>query len=318
VGVARFALHRLLLVVPTLVGMSVLIFAMVRLLPGDVVDAMLVGDASASAGAKQAVRKALGLADPLPLQYFRFAGGVVTGRLGTSLTSGEPVAKIMVRALPITVELAALATITATAVGVPLGVVSAVRPNTGVDLAARVGGLVGLSLPNFWFATLALLVTSVFFHWIPPVTWIPPWQDPLGNLEQMALPALAIAVYLMAAVMRMTRASMLEVLRADYIRTARAKGAPSGTVMFRHALRNSLIPVITVIGFQVGTLMGGATIVEVIFGLPGMGYTLVQGIFTRDYTVIQFTALFLAAVFVIVNLCVDLLYGVLDPRIEQA
>jgi len=316
--VARFALHRLLLVVPTLVGMSVLIFAMVRLLPGDVVDAMLVGDASASAGAKQAVRKALGLADPLPLQYFRFAGGVVTGRLGTSLTSGEPVAKIMVRAIPITVELAALATITATAVGVPLGVVSAVRPNTGVDLAARVGGLVGLSLPNFWFATLALLVTSVFFHWIPPVTWIPPWQDPLGNLGQMALPALAIAVYLMAAVMRMTRASMLEVLRADYIRTARAKGAPAGVVMFRHALRNSLIPVITVIGFQVGTLMGGATIVEVIFGLPGMGYTLVQGIFTRDYTVIQFTALFLAAVFVIVNLCVDLLYGVLDPRIEQA
>ncbi|HLW58835.1 MAG TPA: ABC transporter permease [bacterium] len=315
---ARFALHRLLLVVPTLVGMSVLIFAMVRLLPGDVVDAMLVGDASASAGAKQAVRKALGLADPLPLQYFRFAGGVVTGRLGTSLTSGEPVAKIMVRAIPITVELAALATITATAVGVPLGVVSAVRPNTGVDLAARVGGLVGLSLPNFWFATLALLVTSVFFHWIPPVTWIPPWQDPLGNLGQMALPALAIAVYLMAAVMRMTRASMLEVLRADYIRTARAKGAPAGVVMFRHALRNSLIPVITVIGFQVGTLMGGATIVEVIFGLPGMGYTLVQGIFTRDYTVIQFTALFLAAVFVIVNLCVDLLYGVLDPRIEQA
>ncbi|HKV43454.1 MAG TPA: ABC transporter permease [bacterium] len=315
---ARFAAHRLLLVVPTLIGMSVLIFAMVRLLPGDVVDAMLVGDASASASARQAVRKALGLADPLPLQYLRFAGGVVTGRLGTSLTSGEPVAKIMVRAIPITVELAALATVAATAAGVPLGVVSAVRPHTGVDLAARVGGLIGLSLPNFWFATLALLVTSVFFHWIPPVTWIPPWQDPLGNLGQMALPALAIAVYLMATVMRMTRASMLEVLRADYIRTARAKGAPSGAVMFRHALRNSLIPVITVIGFQVGTLMGGATIVEVIFGLPGMGYTLVQGIFTRDYTVIQFTALFLAAVFVIINLCVDLLYAVLDPRIEQA
>jgi peptide/nickel transport system permease protein len=315
---ARYALRRLLLLVPTLVGMSILIFAMVRLLPGDVVDAMFTGDSGATVSAKQAVRKALGLADPLPVQYLKFVGGVVTGSLGQSLTSGEPVVTIMTRAVPITVELAVLAAVTATVVGIPLGVVSAVRPNTSLDFAARVGGLIGLSVPNFWFATLALLATSLFLHWIPPVTWIPPWQDLLGNLQQMAIPALAISVYLMATVMRMTRASMLEVLRQDYIRTARAKGAPSRSVMFRHALRNSLIPVITVIGFQVGTLIGGATIVEVIFGLPGMGYTLVQGIFSRDYTVIQFAALFLASVFVIVNLLVDLLYGVLDPRIEQA
>ena len=315
---ARYALRRLLFLVPTLVGMSILIFAMVRLLPGDVVDAMFTGDSGATASAKQAVRKALGLADPLPVQYLKFVGGVVTGSLGQSLTSGEPVATIMTRAIPITVELAVLAAVTATVVGIPLGVVSAVRPNTSLDFAARVGGLIGLSVPNFWFATLALLATSLFLHWIPPVTWIPPWQNMLENLQQMAIPALAISVYLMATVMRMTRASMLEVLRQDYIRSARAKGAPSRSVMFRHALRNSLIPVITVIGFQVGTLIGGATIVEVIFGLPGMGYTLVQGIFSRDYTVIQFAALFLASVFVVVNLLVDLLYGVLDPRIEQA
>ncbi len=315
---ARYALRRLLFLVPTLVGMSILIFTMVRLLPGDVVDAMFTGDSGATASSKQAVRKALGLADPLPVQYLKFVGGVVTGSLGQSLTSGEPVAMIMTRAIPITVELAVLAAVTATVVGIPLGVVSAVRPNTSLDFAARVGGLIGLSVPNFWFATLALLATSLFLHWIPPVTWIPPWQNVLGNLQQMAIPALAISVYLMATVMRMTRASMLEVLRQDYIRTARAKGAPSRSVMFRHALRNSLIPVITVIGFQVGTLIGGATIVEVIFGLPGMGYTLVQGIFSRDYTVIQFAALFLASVFVVVNLLVDLLYGVLDPRIEQA
>jgi peptide/nickel transport system permease protein len=298
--------------------MSVLIFAMVRLLPGDVVDAMFTADTGATAAAKQAVRRALGLTDPLPVQYVKFVGGVVTGSLGQSLTSGEPVSSIMARAVPITVELAALATITATAVGVPLGVLSAVRPNTAVDLAARVGGLIGLSVPNFWFATLALLVTSVFLHWIPPVTWIPPWRDLPGNLAQMAIPALAIGVYLMATVMRMTRATMLEVLRQDYIRTARAKGAASRSVMFRHALRNSLIPVITVIGFQVGTLIGGATIVEVIFGLPGMGYTLVQAIFARDYTVIEVAALFLALVFVLINLAVDVLYGFLDPRIEQA
>jgi peptide/nickel transport system permease protein len=315
---ARYAVRRLLLLIPTLVGMSILIFAMVRLLPGDVVDAMFTGDSGAAAGAKQAVRKALGLTDPLPVQYLKFVGGVVTGSLGQSLTSGEPVASIMTRAVPITVELAALAAVTATVVGIPLGVVSAVRPHTTLDFAARVGGLIGLSIPNFWFATLALLVTSVFLHWIPPVTWIPPWRDLPGNLVQTAIPALAISVYLMATVMRMTRASMLEVLRQDYIRTARAKGAPSGSVMFRHALRNSLIPVITVIGFQVGTLIGGATVVEVIFGLPGIGYTLVQGIFSRDYTVIEVAALFLASVFVVVNLFVDLLYGVLDPRIEQA
>ncbi|HEV2356450.1 MAG TPA: ABC transporter permease [bacterium] len=311
-------MRRLLLLIPTLLGMSVLIFAMVRLLPGDVVDAMFTADTGAGAAAKQAVRRALGLTDPLPVQYVKFVGGVVTGSLGQSLTSGEAVSTIMSRAVPITVELAVLAAAGATVVGIPLGVVSATRPNTAWDVAARVGGLVGLSVPNFWFATLALLVTSVFFHWIPPVTWIAPWRDLGANLAQTAIPALAIAVYLMATVMRMTRASMLEVLRQDYIRTARAKGASAGAVMFRHALRNSLIPVITVIGFQVGTLIGGATIVEVIFGLPGMGYTLVQAIFARDYTVIEVTTLFLAAVFVIVNLLVDLLYGLLDPRIEQA
>jgi peptide/nickel transport system permease protein len=316
--VARYALRRLLFVVPTLVGMSILIFAMVRLLPGDVVDAMFTGEAGASAAAKQAIRKSLGLADPLPVQYVKFVGGVATGALGQSLTSGEPVSSIMARAVPITMELAVLAAIAATAVGVPLGVLSAVRPNTAIDVAARVGGLIGLSVPNFWFATLALLVTSVFLHWIPPVTWIPPWRDLPGNLAQTAIPALAIGVYLMATVMRMTRATMLDVLRQDYIRTARAKGAAFRSVMFRHALRNSLIPVITVIGFQVGTLIGGATIVEVIFGLPGMGYTLVQAIFARDYTVIEVAALFLALVFVLINLAVDVLYGLLDPRIEQA
>src|SRR5207245_4769341 len=163
---ARYAVRRLLLLIPTLVGMSVLIFAMVRLLPGDVVDAMFTGDAGASASAQQAIRKALGLADPLPVQYLKFAGGVVTGSLGQSLTSGEPVARVMVRAIPITVELAALAAATATAVGIPLGVLSAVRPHTALDFVARVGGLIGLSVPNFWFATLALLATSVLLHWI--------------------------------------------------------------------------------------------------------------------------------------------------------
>ena len=201
----RYALRRLLFVVPTLVGMSILVFFMVRLLPGDVVDAMFTGEAGASATAKQSLRKALGLTDPLPIQYVKFVGGVATGALGNSLTSGEPVSTIMARALPITVELAVLAAVTATAAGVPLGVISAVRPNTTLDVAARLGGLIGLSVPNFWFATLALLVMSVFLHWITPVTWVPPWRDLPANLAQITLPALAIGLYLMATVMRMTR-----------------------------------------------------------------------------------------------------------------
>jgi len=313
----RYVIGRLVLLIPTLLGMSLLIFVLVRALPGDVVDAMFTGDVGASAASKQALRQALGLTDPLPVQYVKLVGGVVTGHLGTSLTSGEPIARVMARAMPITAELALFAVVLSTLVGIPLGVLSAVRPNTFSDLGARIGGLLGLSVPNFWFATLALLVGSLAFHWTPPVTWIPPWQSLGGNLGQVAIPAVAISVYLMAIVMRMTRATMLEVLSLDYIRTARAKGVGGRAVLFRHALRNSLIPVVTVIGFQVGALMGGATVVEVIFGLPGMGYTLIQAIFGRDYPVIEVSALYLAVVFVLINLLVDLLYGVLDPRIEQ-
>jgi len=314
----RYLAGRLLLLIPTLLGMSLLIFALVRLLPGDVVSAMFSGDVGASDAAKLAVRQSLGLTDPVWLQYVKLIGGLVTGHLGKSFTTGEPIALIMSRALPITGELAVLAVLLATIVGIPLGVLSAVRPNSGPDMAARVCGLVGLSIPNFWFATLALLVSSLIFHWVPAVTWIPPSRDLAGNLGQVAIPVVAISVYLMAIVMRMTRATMLEVLGQDYVRTARAKGVASRGVVFRHALRNSLIPVVTVIGFQVGGLMGGATVVEVIFGLPGMGYTLVSSISARDYPVIEICAIFLAAVFVFVNLLVDLLYGVLDPRIETA
>jgi peptide/nickel transport system permease protein len=257
------------------------------------------------------------LSDPLPLQYLHYAGGLVTGNLGRSFLSGEPVAQILGRAIPITVELSILAAGFAILVGAPLGVVSAVHPNTRIDVVARVGGLIGLSLPSFWIATLGLLVTSVVFHWIPPVTWIPFWVDPAGNLVQIALPAFALSLQTMAIVMRMTRASLLESLHEDFVRTARAKGLAPNPVIFVHALRNALIPVVTVVGTQVGRLMGGAVIIEVIFGLPGVGYSLVQAIYNRDYPIVQVAAVYLAAVFVFVNLAVDLLYGVIDPRIQQ-
>ncbi|MFZ0215306.1 MAG: ABC transporter permease [Candidatus Dormiibacterota bacterium] len=313
----QHAIRRVLLVIPTLFGMSVLIFGMVRLLPGDVVTALLSGDVGVTKAKQAALRRSLGLSDPIPVQYWNFVKGLVTGHLGNSLVSGRPVSSILLGALPITFELALLAGLLAIAVGVPLGVVSAVRPNGLIDLAARVSGLAGVAVPNFWLATLILLGTSLLFHWIPPVVWVSFFEAPAGNLEEVFIPVIAISLYPMAIVMRMARASMLEVLNEDFVRTARAKGAGPLRVVFRHALRNAVIPVITVIGFEVGSLLSGATVIEVMFGLPGIGYTMLQAVYTRDYPVVEVTAIVLAFTFVLVNTFVDLLYGVVDPRIEQ-
>jgi peptide/nickel transport system permease protein len=314
--VVRYLVNRLLQLIPTLVGMSILIFAMVRLLPGNALS-VLAGDAGGNAQAVTSAEKQLGLSDPLPVQYWHFVSGFFTGSLGKSYLSGQSVGTILGRAIPITLELTLLSTIFAVLVGVPLGILSATRRNSGLDIVSRVGGLIGLSLPNFWVATLLLLLTSTVFHWAPSVTWIPLWNDPIGNLGQMAIPAFAVSLYLLAAVMRLTRASMLEVLGEDYVRTALAKGAGRRRVVWHHALRNSLVPVITLIGAQVGNLMSGATVVEVIFGFPGVVNTLVSATYNRDYPVVEVTAVFLAAVFVVLNLLVDILYGFLDPRIEQ-
>ena len=314
----KYILRRLLLLVPTLIGMSLLIFIMLRLLPGDVVDVMMAGDTPASGDQKRILREAFGLDKPLPIQYLDWVGAMAQGNLGQSLRTRESVTAILLRSLPVTVELALLATLMSTITAIPLGVLSATRPDASVDYWSRLAGLIGLSLPNFWFATLVLLFTSLWFQWVPPVNYISPFVDPLGNLAQMAIPAAAIALREMAIIMRMTRTMMLEVLRQDYVRTARAKGAGERLVVYRHALRNALIPVISVVGFQVGALMGGAAIVEVIFGLNGIGNTLVQGIFNRDYPLIQASALFLATIFVVLNLCVDVMYGYLDPRVKLA
>ncbi len=313
----RYILRRLLMLIPTLVGMSLLIFLMLRLLPGDIVDIIVGADSQADSASRAKLREAMGLNDPIPVQYFKWLGDIVQGDPGTSLRSGKPVSEMMSRAFPITVELALLAIVMATIVAVPLGVVSAVRRETVFDFSARVGGLIGLSLPSFWIATLILLFTSTKLGWTPSIRFKPITQDPIGNLQQMALPAFAIAVQLMAIIMRMTRATMLEVLGQDYVRTARAKGLRNNIVVYRHALRNALIPVITVIGFQLGTLMGSSAIIEVIFGLNGMGNTLLQAIFNRDYPLVQAATLYLAVVFVLINLTIDVLYVYLDPRIKQ-
>jgi peptide/nickel transport system permease protein len=314
---SAYVLRRVWLLVPTLVGMSLVVFVMLRLLPGDIVDLMTGGDIPATAETKARLREAFGLDQSIPVQYVTWIGNLLHGNLGTSFRSGEPISSMLMRSLPITLELTVLAVLLATACAIPLGVVSAVRRESGFDYLARLAGLIGLSLPNFWLATLMLLFTSVLFHWIPPINWIPPFQDPLANLQQVLLPVVALALQLMAIEMRMTRAMMLEVLQQDYVRTARAKGAFERTVLRRHALANALIPVVSVIGFQIGALMGGSAIVEVIFGLNGVGNTLVQAIFNRDYPVVQATTLMVAGVFVFANLGVDLLYGYLDPRLKH-
>ena len=306
------------MLIPTLLGMSIIIFLMLRLLPGDIVDIIAGADAQADSSARAKLRDAMGLSDPLWEQYLRWLGDVLRGDFGTSMRSGKPVSELFARALPITIELALLSILIASLVAIPLGVISAVKRDTPVDYFARFFGLVGLSLPNFWIATLLLLFTSKVFGWVPSISFIPITEDPIGNLKQFLLPAFAIAVQLMAIIMRMTRATMLEVMGQDYVRTARAKGLNDRLVVYRHALRNALIPVITVIGFQLGALLGSTAIIEVIFGMNGMGNTLLQAITNRDYTLVQAAVLYLAIVFVLVNLLVDVLYAVLDPRIKQS
>lgn len=309
--------RRALLLIPTLFGVSVAIFAMVRLLPGDVIDILFGGDVTADEEVKQQAREQLGLTGSYPGQYWRWISNALQGDFGDSLRNTEPVSAILRDALPITMELIFLALLIAVLVGVPLGVISATRRDGARDYASRVGGLVGVSIPSFWLATLLLLFTSRVFGWVPPLSYVSPFDDLGANLSQFILPAISISVFTMAIVMRMVRATMLEVLSQDYVRTARAKGVSRRKVVYRHALRNALIPVVTVVGFEVGVLLSGAAIVEIIFGLPGVGYTLLQAISNRDYPLIQATTLMLAVTFIVFNLIVDLLYGVLDPRITQ-
>ena len=312
-----YVLKRILVTIPTLIGISVLIFMMVRLLPGDIVDVLLGADVGADPALKEQAREQLGLNGSYPEQYWRWISGIVQGDFGFSLRNTPPVSEVLLNALPITFELVFLGLLIAVVIGLPLGVLSAVKRDSRHDYAARIGGLIGVSIPNFWLATLLLLFTSRVFGWVPPLTYVPIYEDPIANLSQFILPATAISVFTLAIVMRMVRATMLEVLGQDYVRTARAKGVKQKVVISRHALRNALIPVVTVVGFEVGILMGGSAIVEIIFGLPGLGNTLLNAIFNRDYPVVQGATMLLAFIFISANLLVDLIYGVLDPRISQ-
>jgi peptide/nickel transport system permease protein len=313
----RFVLRRLGLALPTLFGMSLLIFLMVRLIPGNAVDVLSGGDVLANEQSKEQIRKALGLDHSLPVQYFDRLGHVFRGDYGSSFITGRAVSGTLASALPVTLELTLLATVIALLIGLPLGVASSAKPNGLRDLGLRGVSLFGLAFPDFWLATVLLLAGSLWFHWTPPLIWKSFFSDPLTNLEEVALPAGILAVFLLASIMRMTRTSMLEVQKQDFVRTAYAKGLHPRRVRYRHALRNALLPVASLAGAQVAAMLGGATILETIFAYPGVGYTLTHAIYTRDYPVIQDSALMLAVIVVVLNLLVDLSYMVLDPRVRQ-
>jgi peptide/nickel transport system permease protein len=303
----------------TLLGVSVVTFLFLRLIPGDAIAARLGTSTALSADQLARMRALFGLDQPLHMQYLTWLTSVLRGDAGFSVRSGQPVTAEIAARLPVTLELALAAAIVALLLGVPLGLISALRPNSPLDLLARGFGLIGLALPNFWLGTLAILLFARYLHWMPNTGgYVDLFVDPQANLKFLIFPALALGVAMAAVVMRTTRSAMLDVLGTDYIRTAHAKGLQAIHVIERHALKNGLIVVVTILGIQVGYLLGGAVVVEEVFSLPGLGRMLLNAINQRDYALVQGGVLVIATLFVAANTVVDVLYGFLDPRIRYA
>jgi len=300
----------------TLLGLTVLVFLMLRLIPGTVVEQMIGADAIASPAMVAELKRFFGLDQPWYVQYSRWVGALAHGDLGTSWRTGKPVAALILERLPVTIELTLLSVFFALLLGIPVGILSAARRDQAVDNVARVGSLIGLSVPVFWQGTMLILFFSIYLRWMPPLMWVDFWTDPRRNLTIMLLPALCLGTASAANIARTTRAGMLDVLRSEYIRTAAAKGLSRRLVILKHALKNALIPIVTVAGLQVGILLGGTVVVEEVFTLPGVGRLVLWSIYQRDYPVTQSTILFVATLFMALNLAVDLLYGYLEPRIR--
>lgn len=313
----RYLAKRLLSLPPTLVGVSVLTFLFLRLIPGDAIAVRLGTSTVLSTEQLAELRGYLGLDQPLPVQYLNWLGFLLRGDAGYSIRTGQPVVAEIAARLPVTAELALAAALVALLLGIPLGLASALRPNTGLDLCARSFGLLGLSLPNFWLGTLFVLLFARYLRWMPNTGgYVELTQDPVANLRFLVFPAVTLGVAMAAVVMRTTRSAMLDVLGTEYIRTARAKGLGPAAVVNRHALKNGLIVVVTILGIQVGYLLSGAVVVEEIFSVPGLGRMLLNAIHQRDYALVQGAVLAVAVLFVTVNTLVDVLYGYLDPRIR--
>jgi peptide/nickel transport system permease protein len=314
--VVRYALKRLLLVAPTLLIVSMFVFGIVRAIPGDVVDMML--EQFQYGRDADELRTRLGLDRPLAEQYLAWMGGVLRGDLGQSLWTKRSAASDIAARFPVTLTLSLSAIAISLAVALPIGIYGAVKQDSLADYAARSVAVGALSIPNFWLGTLIVVVPSFYFNWAPPIGSYAAFRDaPLANLQQFVLPALCLGVTQAGVIMRMTRGMMLEVLRQDYVRTAWSKGLPARAVVVRHALRNAMIPIVTVIGSQMPFYFGGSIVMEHIFGLPGMGSFVLEAITRRDYPVIQAVNLFVASLVIVSNLIVDISYGALDPRLRH-
>jgi peptide/nickel transport system permease protein len=316
--VTRYVVVRLYSMGLTLLGLTVLVFLMLRLIPGTVVEQMIGADAVVSAAMVEQLKAFFGLDQPWYVQYGRWLGGLLQGDLGTSWRTGKPVLTLIAERLPVTIELTLMAVGFALVLGIAAGVVSAVRRDGAVDNVTRVGALLGLSVPVFWQGTMLILFLSIYLRWMPPVVWVDFMQDPVRNLTIMLLPAVCLGTASAANIARTTRACMLDVLNSEYVRTAAAKGLVPRLVVLKHALTNALIPIVTVAGLQIGILLGGTVVVEEVFTLPGVGRLVLWSIYQRDYPLTQSTILFVAVLFMAINLVIDLLYAYLDPRIRYS
>jgi len=312
-----YAIRRLLISTTSVLLVIAVVFFSVRLMPGDIVD-QFFQDTGSSPGQAEALREELGLNDPLYQQFWRYMTGAIRGDFGDSLWTGEDIRQMLLKRLPVTIELGILTLILGTIIGIPLGVFSAVKQSSFTDYFLRSVAILGISIPYFWIAVLTIAVPAYYWQWAPPVGHVPFFEDPVTNLQHYFLPSLVLAIGLAGATMRLLRATMLEVLRLDFMRTAAAKGLARGVQIRRHALRNALIPVITLIGLRFVFLLSGSAIVESVYGLPGVGQLLLDSISRRDYQVVQAVTLMMAFIIIITNLLVDLSYGLIDPRIRYS
>ncbi|HMM27143.1 MAG TPA: ABC transporter permease [Aggregatilineaceae bacterium] len=316
----RYLMQRAIAFVPTVLGVTLLVFFAIRAIPGDAITAMLGTEAGMlTANQRAALEEYFGLDKPAYVQYFNWLGNLLQGDLGYSVRHGQPVLDVILARFPVTLELAVLAVLIALAIGLTFGMIAAIFHNSVIDLFGQLFALIGLAAPNFLIGTLIIYVLSVYFGILPNAgNYVDLTEDPVKNFEQIIFPAITLGFAFSASVMRMTRSAMLEVLGQDYIRTARSKGLRERAIISRHALRNALIPIVTLVGVEAGYLLGGTVIVEEIFTLPGIGRLAYNAISQRDYALIQGVTLFIALNFVVINLVVDFVYTLLDPRISYA
>jgi len=312
-----YIVKRLILMIPTLLGVATLIFFMLRVVPGDIVEIRLRGDSgSVSQEVIDRERERLGLNKPLPVQFADWIAGLVTLDLGVSMWTERPVTTEIGIRLGLSLQIAVMAAVIAVLIAIPLGTISALFRDTWIDYVVRVITIGGLAVPSFWLGMIIILTLLTLFSWAPPVMYTPIYEDPIANLAQLIWPALAVGYRYAAVVARMVRSSLLEVMREDYIRTARAKGVFERMVVFRHAMGNALLPAMTLIGLEFAFLMGGLVVTEQVFNLNGIGRLFVDAVARNDFTLIQALVMLIAVMFIVINLLVDLMYGVLDPRIR--